>query len=228
MKYIDFAEDKKYDFILPIGATEQHGPFIPFGTDTYITDHIVDVLEKARPELVVIPTLEYSRSQEHRWFYGTIYLSEDTLERVMKDVCSSIKEQARKIFIISFHANDTVIDRFIARKEISWPEIINLKIIHDDDDVYTEKHILQWPFDEHAGNSEIANMMAIDERLAISPPKDYPKSVVEWPFDTDNLIEKCPDGIADNHPERNPTKEMWIKILDIYAKRTLKNLEEQI
>ena len=30
----DFQEDQKYDFIFPIGATEQHGPFISFGTDT--------------------------------------------------------------------------------------------------------------------------------------------------------------------------------------------------
>jgi len=37
-----FQEDEKYNFLLPIGATEQHGPFIPFGTDTYITDYLVE------------------------------------------------------------------------------------------------------------------------------------------------------------------------------------------
>ncbi len=37
--------------------------------------------------------------------------------------------------------------------------------------------------------------------LVTVPPKDYPKQVVQNPFKGDDLKAKCPDGIADNHPE---------------------------
>lgn len=43
-------------------------------------------------------------------------------------------------------------------------------------------------------------MLAINKSLVLIPPLDFPKSKVQNPFQTDNLIEKCPNGIADNHP----------------------------
>ncbi len=66
LKATDFKKNQKYDFLFPIGATEQHGPFIPFGTDTYITEYLVQDIEKQFPEIIILPTLEVSRSQEHR------------------------------------------------------------------------------------------------------------------------------------------------------------------
>lgn len=58
-----FKDGNKYDFIFPLGATEQHGPFIPFGTNTYIIDYLVDQAERIFPDLIILPTLEISRSQ---------------------------------------------------------------------------------------------------------------------------------------------------------------------
>lgn len=112
LKATDFQDDQKYDFF-SIGATEQHGPFLPFGTDTYITDYLAEQVSKEFPELVILPTLEVSRSKEHRGFYGTLWLSEETLKSVIFDICNSIKERARNIFITSFHFNDPYIENFI-------------------------------------------------------------------------------------------------------------------
>jgi len=68
-------------------------------------------------------------------------------------------------------------------------------------------------------------MLIIDEKLVKVPSKDYPKTKVENPFETDNLFEKCPNGIADNHPDWITNKDIGKKILDIYEKRIIKNIK---
>jgi creatinine amidohydrolase/Fe(II)-dependent formamide hydrolase-like protein len=227
LKYTDLESNKKYNFVLPIGSTEQHGPFAPFGTDTYITDYLVDQLEKKYPELVVLPTLEYSRAQEHRDFFGTVFLSEKTFQHVLFDVCNSIYKQADTIFLTSFHANDIYIKRFIeAQQQTFHPaKIVHLEIVNHDDNPSIEA-LLGGPIDDHAGNTEISNIRAIDESLATIPPTDYQKSVVEDAFETDNLKEKCPDGIVDNHPKWVIDNKMGQYVLDIYMGRMIKGIEE--
>lgn len=225
MKMIDFQEWNKYDFLFPIWATEQHWPFIPFGTDTYVTQYLVNQISIEFPDLIILPTLEFSRSQEHREFYGTIWLYENTFQKVMYDVCNSLKAKAKNIFIISFHFNDPYIKKFIQNTNFEWVNIIHLEILNNEDDNYIKKNILNGELDWHAGNTEISNMLIIDEKLVKVPSKDYPKTKVENPFETDNLFEKCPNGIADNHPDWITNKDIGKKILDIYEKRIIKNIK---
>ena len=228
LKITDFQEGERYDFLFPIGATEQHGPFIPFGTDTYITDYIIEKVAEQFSQIIVLPTLEVSRSQEHRGFYGTLWLSEETLERVMFDVCNSLKEKAKTIFIYSFHANNVYINKFIQKYSFENVKIICLNESTDEDCEYIEKNILHGALDGHAGNSEISNMLVINKKLVKIPPKEYPKFQIENHFETDNLIEKSQNGIADNHPEWKINKQIGQKILDIYVQRISKNIKEYI
>ncbi len=224
LKTTDFKKEKKYNFLFPIGSTEQHGPFLPLGTDTYITDYLVNQVSNKIPKLVVLPTLEFSRSQEHRGFYGTLWLTEETLQAIIFDICNSIKEKAKNIFITSFHANAPYINSFIANNKFEGVNIIYLEILNKIDDEFIEKKILNGELDEHAGNSEISNMLVIDEKLVEIPDSDYPKNSVKNPFDTDNLIEKCSNGIADNHPLWLVNKNIGKQILDIYVTRMVKNI----
>lgn len=226
LKATDFQDDQKYDFLFPIGATEQHGPFLPFGTDTYITDYLVEQISKEFPGLVILPTLEVSRSEEHRGFYGTLWLSEETLKSVIFDICNSIKERARNIFITSFHFNDPYIEDFIENTKFDGVNIVHLQITDDEDDKYIEANILHGEFDGHAGNTEISNILVIEEKLVKLPTENDQKYRVENPFETDNLIEKCPNGIVDNHPEWLTNKDIGQRILDIYVTRMIKNLEK--
>lgn len=227
LKNTDFQKDHKYNFLFPIGSTEQHGPFIPFGTDTHITDYLVEQISKVNPELIILPTLEYSRSQEHRGFYGTIWLTEKTLAKVMFDICQSLKDQARNIFITSFHANDSVIKKFIAQNNFGDMKVIHLEMANEEDDKNI-RNILNGPLDDHAGNSEISNILAIDKTLVKLPPQDYPKSQVDNPWETDNLIDKCPNGIADNNPQWNVSSNDGKRILSIYVNRMIENLKNHL
>ncbi|MFA6537141.1 MAG: creatininase family protein [Patescibacteria group bacterium] len=220
-----FKKGQKYDFLLPMGLTEQHGAFLPFGTDTFVTEYLVDKIEKRFKKIVILPMVEYSRSAEHRGFFGTVWLTEETLERVMFDICNSIKAQARNIFIYSFHANGVYIEKFI--KKFSFPnvKIINLEESDEDDCRFIEKKILKGDLDGHAGNSEISNMLVIDKKLVTVPTKKIKKFIVANPWETDNLIERCPNGIADNNLDWVVSKKVGQQILDVYEKRLIKNLK---
>lgn len=226
IKYTDLVGDQKYDFVVPIGSLEQHGPFAPFGTDTYITDYLVDQVEKQFPELVVLPTLEFSRAQEHRGFFGTVYLTEETLVQVMFDICNSIFKRANHIFITSFHYNDPYIQKFIKEKSdfFQLTKIVHLEMCNDEDEQKLVE-MLGGPSDGHAGNTEISNMMIIDETTIIPPSTDDKKSFIEDAFATDNIAEKSPNGIADNNPKWIVNKEIGQKSLDLYVGRMVQNLK---
>ena len=147
---------------------------------------------------------------------------------VMFDVCNSLKKKAKNIFIYSFHANDVFINKFIKKHSFKNVKIVRLAEANDDDLKNIEKNILNGELDSHAGNSEISNMLAIKKNLVKIPARDYPKFHVAHPFETDNLIEKCPNGIADNHPEWITNKNIGQEILNIYTKRIVKNLKKYL
>ena len=118
LKLTDLDQNKKYDFVVPIGSTEQHGPFIPFGTDTYTTDAVLTRMNQDFPDLIILPTLEYSCSGEHEGFIGTVWLSEHTFELLMFDVCNSLKDYAQSISFITGHGgNLRSIDSFVAKNK---------------------------------------------------------------------------------------------------------------
>ena len=146
----------------------------------------------------------------------------------MLDICTSLKDQARNIFIYSFHANSVYINRFIEKYPFENIKIICLNESNDEDCEYIEKNILHGHLDDHAGNSEISNMLVIDESLVQLPSKEYPKTYIEDHFETDNLIEKSPNGIADNHPEWIISKEIGQDILDVYTKRIIENVKKYL
>lgn len=146
----------------------------------------------------------------------------------MLDICTSLKDQARNIFLYSFHANSVYINRFIEKYPFENVKIICLNESNDEDCEYIEKNILHGPLDGHAGNSEISNMLVIDESLVQLPSKEYPKTHIEDHFETDNLIEKSPNGIADNHPEWIVNKKIGQDILDVYTKRIIENVKKYL
>ena len=56
--------------ILPIGAVEQHGPHLPYSTDLVVIDAYADAVVAEfgdALDLWRLPTLPYSKSNEHAW-----------------------------------------------------------------------------------------------------------------------------------------------------------------
>ncbi len=92
--------------ILPIGSTEQHGPHLPLGTDTYIARRISEALAtELRVDLA--PTLSYGVSAEHVGFPGTIGIQPETMLKNVEGISESLFRHYQKVIIINTHGGNT-------------------------------------------------------------------------------------------------------------------------
>ncbi|MFN4103664.1 MAG: creatininase family protein, partial [Tepidimonas sp.] len=67
--------------VLPVGATEQHGPHLPLDVDTAIVEAVLAAAAghlSAEAPVYVLPTLPVGLSPEHERFPGTLNLSAET------------------------------------------------------------------------------------------------------------------------------------------------------
>ena len=93
--------------IVPLGSTEQHGPHLPFATDTWIADELGARLARTLPDAVLLPTLPLGAASEHLAFPGTLSLRPETLIELLRDVARSLCQHGfREIFCFSAHGGN--------------------------------------------------------------------------------------------------------------------------
>jgi creatinine amidohydrolase len=106
-------------FVLPIGATEQHGPHLPIGTDTFHLDRLVEAAARQaaqRIPITVTPTLPFGCSDHHLPFGGTMSLSSETMLRVGAELIRSLAASgARNLFVVNGHGGNQDVLRLLAR-----------------------------------------------------------------------------------------------------------------
>ena len=97
--------------VLPIGATEQHGPHLPLSVDTVIAEETAGaVVRECGDELDLwqLPTLSISKSNEHAWSAGTLWLSPETMSAVLRDIGRSVaRTSAQRLVLINGHGGNT-------------------------------------------------------------------------------------------------------------------------
>lgn len=97
--------------ILPIGATEQHGPHLPVQVDarlaTEVAHRAARLMSKQHPAIVA-PTIPYGMSEHHVSLNGTITLDYPTMAAVLGCACSSILRAGfKRLFILNGHGGNT-------------------------------------------------------------------------------------------------------------------------
>lgn len=107
--------------LVPLGATEQHGPHLSVTTDTLIADAVTRRVIAAlngrvgRP-VVLAPALPFGASGEHEGFPGTISIGHDALEHVLVELVRSLAHWAGPIVIVNAHGgNEPTLGNTIAR-----------------------------------------------------------------------------------------------------------------
>jgi creatinine amidohydrolase len=93
--------------ILPVGATEQHGPHMGCGMDAEIAAQLCQAVAK-KTGAIVLPTLSYGCSIGHsqRW-PGTVALQPKTMIDVVKDMGDWIYNSGfRRLFLVNGHVGN--------------------------------------------------------------------------------------------------------------------------
>ena len=97
--------------VLPLGAVEQHGPHLPFSTDLIVAQAVADaVVDRFGDEhdLWLLPPLAFTRSTEHAWSAGTVWLSATTMLAVLSDIGRSLATAGvRKLAFVNGHGGNT-------------------------------------------------------------------------------------------------------------------------
>jgi creatinine amidohydrolase len=112
--------------VLPLGATEQHGPHLPLGTDTIRATALADRLaERLGPGSLIAPALPFGCSDEHSGFPGLLGLDAETLARVVLDLARRLTGWGvRRLVLFSAHGgNGEALDLALALLQQELPDL---------------------------------------------------------------------------------------------------------
>ena len=109
--------------VVPVGATEQHGPHLPVATDWWHVEWVarraaerVNSAGAAPVRVVVAPTLPFGSSPHHLPFGGTISLPTTTYYEVLVAILESlVTDGFRRLFLVNGHGGNHELIQIAAR-----------------------------------------------------------------------------------------------------------------
>ena len=174
--------------VLPVAATEQHGPHLPLSVDTDIVDGVVAA---ALPHLpadlpaLFLPTQAIGFSPEHTRFAGTLTLKAETLVRVWTEIGEAVAASGvKKLVLLNSHGGQVGALDLVARDlrarlgmlvySISW---FNLPLRDAaGNDVNALFSADEHRFGIHAGEIETSMMLALRPDLVRMDKAEYFRS----------------------------------------------------
>jgi creatinine amidohydrolase len=95
--------------LIPCGATEDHGPHLPLGTDCMeareICRRTAARLDTVGCPVVIGPLIPFGTSSFHMAFAGTVSISSRTLTQLLHEVCMSLYQGGFRNFVL-IHGHD--------------------------------------------------------------------------------------------------------------------------
>jgi len=161
--------------ILPVGATEEHGPHLPVFTDTLQAMEVAKEVSR-RKAIFVAPSINYGVCRSTRDFPGTVSISSEALRKLTYDLVIGFHESGfHNILILTGHAGS---QHLAALKEAAEAvvEDIDVRVSVVSDFHLIKKDELETFNDGHAGEIETSRMLVLREDLVKgSPEKHFPK-----------------------------------------------------
>lgn len=115
----DALDKERVVAVLPVSATEQHGPHLPVLVDAGLNKGIVDKAISLLPQeldVLFLPAQTIGKSDEHAAFPGTLTLSTETLIRVWTEIGECVARAGiRRLLIFNSHGGQPQIADIVAR-----------------------------------------------------------------------------------------------------------------
>lgn len=158
--------------LLPVGATEQHGPHLPLSVDSDLVDAVVGgalALLPAELPVLVLPTQKIGKSNEHARFPGTLSLSAETLIRLWTDIGDCVAASGvRKLLLFNAHGGQVGMMDIVARDLRARHDLIvyfsNWYDLPIPDTAMAPFDATERRFGVHAGDVETSMMLALQPR----------------------------------------------------------------
>ncbi|MGA9411979.1 MAG: creatininase family protein [Roseobacter sp.] len=108
--------------VLPLGATEQHGPHLPVSVDSDLIEAVLARTVVKDITVLVLPTLKITKSGEHDRHPGTLSLSGDTLVAVLRDIAASVAQAGiDRLCLFNGHGGNTALLETVVRFRVENP-----------------------------------------------------------------------------------------------------------
>lgn len=175
--------------VLPVAATEQHGPHLPLSVDSDLVDGVVQASLSHLPANVpalFLPTQAVGYSPEHSAFAGTLTLKAETLIRLWTDIAESVAASGvKKLVLFNSHGGQVSLLDVVARDlrarlgllvySVSWFNLPLLDAAGRDVNALFDAD--EHRFGVHAGDVETSMMLALrPERVRMDQAQDFHSS----------------------------------------------------
>ena len=163
--------------VLPVAATEQHGPHLPLRVDTALADGVIAAsLAALAPQVqaLFLPTMAVGLSPEHAAFPGTLTLKAETLLRLWTDLGESVAASGvKKMVLFNAHGGQVGAMDMVARDLrarlgmlvycVNWFNLPLTGLQGEDVNGLFNAH--EHRFGIHAGDIETSMMLALEPHL---------------------------------------------------------------
>jgi len=182
--------------VLPLAATEQHGPHLPLSVDSDIVNGVVQAslahLEGSQAStdaplpVYFLPTQNVGLSPEHSAFPGTLTLKPETLIRLWTDIAESVKAAGvNKLVLLNSHGGHVGVMDVVARDlrarlgmlvySVSWYQLPLCNAQGEDLNTLFSAH--EHRFGVHAGDVETSAMLALQpDAVRMALAQNFPST----------------------------------------------------
>ena len=172
--------------VLPLGATEQHGPHLAVSVDTTICEGVVGRALALLPEevpVLVLPTQAIGVSVEHARFPGSLHLSPETAIAAWTEIGFAVAASGlRKLLLLNAHGGQPQAAEIVCRRlrirhgmfaaTCLWSRLAPPAGLVPSDELR---------FGIHAGQVETALMLALaPDRVRPEKVRDFGNSTAAW------------------------------------------------
>ncbi|MBK6388569.1 MAG: creatininase family protein [Rhodoferax sp.] len=172
--------------ILPVAATEQHGPHLPLSVDTVLADGVVAATLPHLPDdlsVLFLPTQAVGLSPEHMQFPGTLTLKAETVIQLWTQLGESVARAGiNKLVLLNSHGGQVGVMDIVARDlrarlgmlvySVNW---FNLPLLDlQGKDINAQFSNEEHRFGIHAGEIETSMMLALNpERVQMAQAQNF-------------------------------------------------------